>query len=275
MSFKAYLTSKIFLKNLLLAIGITVVVLLITMWGIRLYTNHGESFAVPDFSGMELEQAVQLAAGKNLNYQVVDSLYVANVNPGAVIDQVPVPGFLVKEGRTVFLTICAKNPEQVAMPKLTDISFRQAVNIMQGAGLNVGEVTYVFSEYPNLVLSQQLEGKDIVAGAMVSKGSAIDLVIGKSGSGEKTVVPNLVGVTLEQAKGEIGTLFLQVGAVIYDGTVATGQDSLQAKIWQQRPEAATTGEIDLGTSIDLWLTLDDTKFAPETEDTEETENELF
>lgn len=275
MSFKAYLTSKVFLKNLLLAIGITVVVLLITMWGIRLYTNHGESFAVPDFSGMELEQAEQLAAGRNLNYQVVDSLYVANVNPGAVIDQVPVPGFLVKEGRTVFLTICAKNPEQVAMPKLTDISFRQAVNIMQGAGLNVGEVTYVFSEYPNLVLSQQLEGKDIVTGALVSKGSAIDLVIGKSGSGEKTVVPNLVGVTLEQAKGELGTLFLQVGAVIYDGTVATGQDSLQAKIWQQRPEAATTGEIDLGTSIDLWLTLDETKFTPETEDAEETENELF
>ncbi|MCW0484797.1 PASTA domain-containing protein [Gaoshiqia sediminis] len=275
MSFKAYLTSKVFLKNLLLAIGITVVVLLITMWGIRLYTNHGESFAVPDFSGMELEQAEQLAAGRNLNYQVVDSLYVANVNPGAVIDQVPVSGFLVKEGRTVFLTICAKNPEQVAMPKLTDISFRQAVNIMQGAGLNVGEVTYVFSEYPNLVLSQQLEGKDIATGALVGKGSAIDLVIGKSGSGEKTVVPNLVGVTLEQAKSELGTLFLQVGAVIYDGTVATGQDSLQAKIWQQRPEAATTGEIDLGTSIDLWLTLDDTKFTPETEDTEEPENELF
>ncbi len=269
MSLKTYLASRVFLKNLLLVVAVTFVLLFFTMQAIRIYTNHGESFAVPDFIGMAPEQVEQLVLEKRLNCEVVDSLFMADAPAGSVIAQVPEAGFLVKEGRTVFLTICAQNPEQVAMPKLTDISFRQAVNLLQGSGLNVGEVTYVFSEYANLVLSQRIGGEDVEVGVMIAKGSAVDLVIGKSGSGEKTVVPNLMGVTFNQAKNEITTLYLQVGAVIYDETVLTAEDSLKAKIWQQRPGADMTGIIDLGASVDLWLTLDEEKITPQTE------NELF
>ncbi len=265
MSFKAYLTSKVFLLNLLVLIGVIIVMMLLTVWGIRIYTNHGESFAVPDLTGMEMAQVEELAREKNLEIVISDSVYTQEAMPGAVVDQVPAAGMFVKEGRTVFLTICSKNPEQVPMPRLTDISYRQAVNIMQGIGLNVGKVVSVPSEYPNLVLSQKLDGVEIEEGQLVGKGSRIDLTIGKSSVGEKTVVPDLTGVSLEQAKNEIASLFLNVGAVIYDESVETEEDSLNAIIWKQRPGTSSVDEIELGTSIDLWLTIDDEKLNPETE----------
>ena len=86
----------------------------------------------------------------------------------AVIGQMPEAGHDVKEGRTIFLSICALSPEQVEMPKLTDISFRQAVNIMQTVGLNVGRIEYVPSEFSNLVLAQKLNEESVEPGVMVN-----------------------------------------------------------------------------------------------------------
>ena len=277
MSFKAFLKSKSFLLTLLYAVVITVVIVVVTIYSIRIYTNHGESLLVPDLLGMELEEVDALLNENNLVYEILDSVYFGGAEPGAVVDQAPVAGFQVKEGRTIFLTICANAPEQVIMPKLTDISLRQATNIMRSLGLSVGEVKYVSSEYPNLVLSQKQDGKEIAVGEMTSKGSRIDLTVGQSMLGEMTIVPDLFGATLEQAEGEITSLFLNVGAVIYDDSVLTLADSLDARIWQQRPEASSQEKTEQGTSIDLWLTADQEILYPETDSEESvnTENNFF
>ena len=216
MSFKAYFISKSFWFNVLLAVIITIVLLLITMFALHVYTHHGESFPVPDLAGMNVEQAKELIEKQEMEYQVVDSLYQKDAEPGSVIDQVPAAGFKVKQGRTVFLTICATKPEQVAMPKLTDISYRQALNLMMSLGLNVGSVDYVPSEFPNLVLEQKFNGEPVKQGTQVDKGSNIDLTVGQSRFGEKTEIPNLIGVRLDQAYELLAASYLNTGAIIYD-----------------------------------------------------------
>jgi beta-lactam-binding protein with PASTA domain len=265
MSLKSFLISKTFLIQLAVAIALTIGLLWITMLGIRMYTNHGESMPVPDLNGLQVDQAEELLKSQHLEYEISDSTYLDTAEPGAVIGQMPEAGHKVKEGRTIFLTICALSPEQVAMPKLTDISFRQAVNIMQTLGLNVGRIEYVPSEFSNLVLAQRINGEVIAPNEMVNKGSRVDLTIGKTSNGEKTVVPNLVGSTLVQAKGEIASLFLNVGAVIYDETIGTQEDSLAAKVWKQRPTHTSYDEVEQGASIDLWLTIDETKIVTDTD----------
>ena len=260
MSFKAFLKSKTFLLNLGAAVLITLVLLIIVLVAVRGYTDHGESFAIPDFQNMNMEEVSRLIAAKNLRFEITDSIYTENAAPGTVIDQFPVPGFSVKEGRTVFLTICARNPEQIAVPTLTDISLRQAVSIMQGVGLSVGNIEYVHSEYPNLVLEQKFQGVPVASGKMIDRGSNIDLVVGKSGSGEVTIVPDLIGVTLEQAKNEIAVLNLSLGSVIYDESILNIGDSLSARIWQQRPESSEE-MVEQGAAVDLWLTVDENKIS--------------
>lgn len=259
MSLKAFLTSKTFLKHILIAFGVTLVLMLVVLYWIRIYTNHGESFVLPELSGMSVYDAEQVLRSKNLEFEIADSTYLDGAVPGSVIGQVPEAGHSVKEGRTIFLSICAVAPEQVEMPRLTDISFRQAINMMQAIGLNVGRVEYQHSEFPNLVLEQKINGAVVQPGVKVNKGSNVDLLIGKSGEGEKTVVPNLFGETLSQAKGEIASLFLNLGAVLYDESVQTREDTLAAQVCQQRPSSETYDEIDLGAAIDIWLTINPDK----------------
>jgi len=259
MSLKAYLISKSFWMSILLAIAITVMLLLITMFALRMYTNHGEAYTVPDFSGMLIDQVKKQAPEAELQFQIMDSVYLEGAEPGAVIGQVPVAGAEVKRGRTIFFTICATKPEQVAMPKLTDISFRQAMNLMMSFGLNVGNVDYVPSEFPNLVLDQKIHGEPVEEGVLVNKGANVDLTVGQSRFGERTEIPNLIGVRLDQANQLIAVSFLNVGALIYDDSFQSAADSAEARVWQQRPEPIPGDVIEQGKSIDLWLTVDEEK----------------
>ncbi len=256
MSLINFIKSKSFFLNLLLAIAIIILLVLLVIYSLRSYTNHGESLSVPNFSGLTLNEVNQLITEKNLRFEINDSTYIAGVAPGTVLDQSPIAGAIVKEGRNIFITISATSPDEIAMPKLTDISLRQAQNILQTDGLVLGEVTYVPSEYSDLVLSQMIDSTDIDVGTMVSKGTVINLTVGQSMSGELTIVPDLAGVTLELAKSEIQALSLVTGAVIYDESIETMEDSLEARIWQQRPAPSNTEDTEMGTSIDLWLTID-------------------
>lgn len=259
MSFKAYLFSKRLWINILLAIGVTVLLLLFAMFVLRIYTNHGESFAVPSMKGMSIEQVEEQIRENDLQYKIIDSLFTKQAVPGSVVEQIPEAGFLVKRGRTIFLTICASKPEQVVMPKLIDISYRQAMNLMLSFGLNLGNVDYVPSEYPNLVLEQKKDGKPIKEGILVNKGSNIDLTVGQNRFGAKTAIPNLIGIRIDQAHELLGASYLNPGAIIYDSTIKTMEDSTQARVWRQQPEPIPGTRIEQGTSIDFWLTIDTDK----------------
>ena len=251
MSFKSFIKSKIFFRNLGAAVALTMIIFLVVLLSLKRYTYHGESFPVPNLRGMNLENAISVINENDLRYEIMDSIYQKNGLPGTIYDQIPVPDFHVKVKRTVFLTIYARNPEQVKMPKLTDVSLRQAMNLMIESGLNIGNIKYIPSDYPDLVLEQ-----NIPIGNMISKGSNINLVVGQGGVREKATVPNLMGVTLEQAKAELGSVLLKPGSVIYNEAITNPEDSAKVKVWKQVPIVNT--KIEIGKTIDLWMTLDST-----------------
>ena len=60
-TFRKFLVSRVFLKNLALAVGITIIILIIVQLGLRIYTDHGREITVPDFSGLSLVEADRMA----------------------------------------------------------------------------------------------------------------------------------------------------------------------------------------------------------------------
>jgi hypothetical protein len=46
---------------------------------------------------------------------------------------------------------------------------------------------------------------------------------------------------------------LNVGSVIFDQTVRTHYDSIDATVWKQMPEANSQFRMEPGASIDIWL----------------------
>jgi hypothetical protein len=93
----------------------------------------------------------------------------------------------------------------------------------------------------------------------VVKGASIDLDLGKGLSSEKTIVPDLMELSVEEAEARILGASLNLGAVTYDEAIATAEDSSEAFVWKQVPEYDRNVPVSLGTPVYLWLTIDSLK----------------
>jgi len=254
-----YLASKKFLFNLGIAAAITIFVLVLFFLILRVYTHHGKAFSVPDLKGMSMDEVESITGKKNLRYEIFDSVYSDEYPPGVVVDQHPEAGFKVKSNRKVFLTTSTKTPEKTLMPNLIGHTLRQARSVMESHGLVAGKLEYVFDIAKNVVLEQKFNGSPVSRGDTLIRGSSIDLVLGKGLGDDKTFIPDLINNKLEDAKIIASDRYLRLGAVVMDNTVETTEDSINAKVWKQVPEATDEPTIPLGSSIDIWLTTDSTK----------------
>jgi len=275
MDFLRFLISRIFWKNLGIAVGITVLTFTVLFLFLRIFTRHGQALSVPNLSGLSIQEADSLLAERKLRSQIVDSVYNSFVPRGSVIMQNPPPEFKVKEYRTIFLTINAFNPEIIRMPNVVGVSLRQASAIITTAGLRTGELTYVPDIAVNNVLQQMYMGNVIEEGDSIIKGSAVDLILGSGFSNEKTAVPDLVGLMFDLVKERITSRYLNLGAVIYDGSFVVSEDSANAFVWKQRPLFDDESLINLGASVDIWLTVDSTKLPLPEEDLSDSDEASF
>ncbi len=255
-----FLVSKVFFKNLAIAVGLVALGLFLTFRFLNIYTYHGKYIQVPDLEGYSEVQLKSVLNAQELRYVVIDSVYSRNHEPGTVVDQLPHVGAKVKKHRKIFITMNAKAPEMVLMPELKDVSLRQAKNILAASGLKAGDIIYVHSPYKDLVINQYYDNIPIEPGTKVNKNAIIDLEVGKGLGNTMGSVPDLSGMKLDSAKTVLAGYALNLGVVVEDYETEEYPDS--AFVWKQRP-AAEEGPVRLGTSVDIWLTLDTLKLMPD------------
>jgi len=246
----SFLRSKSFRNNLLIAVVALVVLGLSMQFWLNSFTKHGENIAVPDFRGMSQEKAQSVSEENNLEIVVVDSLYEIGKKPGVVLDQDPAPKTNVKEGRAIYVTLNASLPPKVKMPNLIDVSLRQAEAMLESYGLKVGRTSYKPDMAKNAVLEQRYKGAPIAPGKEISKGAAIDLVLGDGAGAVDVQIPELTGLTRGEAFFVLKGISLSLGNVRYDAGV---KDTLAATIYRQVPTATDGAVIQQGESIDIFL----------------------
>ncbi len=177
--FFAYIKSKLFLKHLALSVISLAIVLWILFKLLAVYTHHGETAEVPDFKGKTIAELDKFVTDKNVGYLIIDSIYSPEEAPGIVIKQDPEAKSLVKHNRIIYLYVTSTQAPQMAMPKLVDRSTRQAVFMLESYGLKVGKITEIAGDCKGCVLEQYFNGKKIMPGDAIKKGSKIDLTVGK------------------------------------------------------------------------------------------------
>jgi beta-lactam-binding protein with PASTA domain len=252
-----FLKNRLVQKQILFAfIGLFVFVEIVFL-SLRVYTRHGQALAVPDFYGMSIDEVGKITDLKKLRFIIADSIFNQGQKPGTVVAQNPSPDTKVKVNRTIFLTINAFNPEKVKMPNVVGVSIRQAEAIILTNGLKVGARIYVPDIGKDYVLRQQYHGRDITPGTSILKGSAIDLVLSFGEGSSEVGVPDLKRLTLSKARDAISDLYINLGAIIFDKSVETREDSLKAFIYKQNPNYGSS--IKAGNEIDIWLTIDESK----------------
>ena len=264
MDFLRFVFTKVFLKNLVIAGIIASFIILGSFWGLNIYTKHGEAYPVPNFRYSSLDSVEFICQENNLRYSIYDSVFVNGLPGGMVIDQFPDSGFMVKQNRNIYLTVNMYEAQKIPMPNLVDLSFRKAQSILEGSGLNLGKIIIEPSRFKNLILKQIHDSIEIIPNELISKGSTIDLVLGRGPSTEKTLIPYLVSLSLDSAKKITSDAYLNLGAIIFDETILDAEDSINARIFEQKPEANKISTIMLGSAIDIWLTNNETKIELDT-----------
>jgi len=245
-----YLKTKSFRNNILAAVITVVVLLLIAFFSLRYYTKHGEGLNVPMVKGLSFEEAVKKLEDAGLKYEV-DSVFIMDQPAGIVIDQDPDPNTFVKDNRTIYLTINAGKTPNTKFPDIAFKTLREAQAIIESARLKLGDTTYKPDVSRDVVLEASFGGQEIKAGDIIPVGSRINLVLGDGRGNEQVDVPQLLGLTIDEAKFSLKGSMLSLGTILYEGQIT---DSANATITKQDPMPTdSVSKVALGTRINVTL----------------------
>ncbi len=254
----SFLTAPYVVRNCLGMMIAGMGFVLLTVWGLKCYTNHGESVQVPNFVGMGFREATATARLRGFEVVVNDSIYMPEKPPGVVLLQNPKPESRVKEGRTIYLTIARRNPDIVRLPALVgsddyDLYSRKCLRL----GLKPRVIARIADPKlaPNTIVAVLFQGDTITqivryGGFEVEMGSEIDFVVSEQVA-LLVEIPDCVCLTYDAARFLITSSNLNIGAVISDGTVT---DQMRAYVWRQIPPYDPNGTLRVGEQIDLYLT---------------------
>ena len=178
-NFFNFLRSKVFLIQLGLAILVSIILIFLTLRWLDGTTNHGEFVEVPDFGKMSVPEMRQSVEDAGLRYEVLDS---ANYNPDyprfSIIEQNPPAGNKVKENRKIYFTVNPSGYKKVTVPKIIQVTQRNAASMLRAVGLDVQRVTYIDELGKDMVYHIKYKGKYVKPGDKLPKTSKIELVCG-------------------------------------------------------------------------------------------------
>ncbi len=178
MTFIQFVFSKAFLKQLLLAIVVLLVLAFLILWWLRFSTNHNETIEVPNLAKMSLDKVEEKLDEMDLRYEILDS---ANYNPDfpkySVIEQIPKPGKFVKEDRKLYLTLNPSGYRKIEVPDVLGRTRRQAEPTLLAMGFKIGKISYRPHISDN-VLEMRYKGEKLEVGTPLQKTSVIDLIVG-------------------------------------------------------------------------------------------------
>lgn len=179
MSLIKFLSSKTFLKQLILAVVATVVLCFILLKWLNIVTNHGDFKTVPNLTGKSVDVAQLELEQNNLELKIQDS---ANFNPNyprfSVIEQEPKAGAQVKEDRKIYITLNPSGYRKISVPELKESTIRKVKPTLEAIGFTIGKITYEDNIGRDMVLKMMYKGNIIQPGDMLPKTSKIDLVLG-------------------------------------------------------------------------------------------------
>jgi serine/threonine-protein kinase len=204
-------------------------------------TRHGDEFTLPDFTHQTVMEAEMRLKELNLSYEIASNEYAPGTPKGVIISQFPRAGIKVKEDRLIKFVVSA-GQKMIEIPNLAGLSVRQAMLDLETAGLDLGEIAWAFSDtLPERVVVFSYPA----SGTQIPLGSQVNLMVNRGRASNFTYVPQVVGLTLQEARKRLEDKSLKLGVV----KTKTDENYLPETVLEQSEPAGT--ELDINTEIDL------------------------
>ena len=235
---------KVLVNILVAAVVFTGLVWLTFRW-LELHTNHGKEIAVPNVMNKSVHDAIKILDDSGLEYEVDSFKYDPRYKPFQVLQIYPSPGSRVKDGRTIIMKVNPRTYAQVSVPDVLDrykgLAFRQ----LEQVGLKIGDTIFEPSIQRDAVIRLLFNGSTLKPGVLLPRFSTIGVVIG-SGPKRNISVPNIIGLTVQEAKAIIAQNLFEIGLVEYEDDKNDDSDI----VYYQDPAGFDVR--DQGMQIDIW-----------------------
>ena len=199
------------------------------------------TLVVPKIIGLNKVEAEKLLVEKGLFLTEIGQEN-SNEPKGTVLDCFPPEGTEIKPNKEVRVRV-SKGLEIFTVPYVKGLDKISAKDIIELNGLVLSSVTEEFSDSiaSGIVISQ-----DPTAESPVQKGDKVNLVISKGAEVKLTVVPDLFGLSLNEAQRVLQNSNLKLGNT---KEIVTDDKSQDGKIFNQTIAANT--EVKQGNSVGL------------------------
>ena len=196
---------------------------------------------VPDFKGKTIEEAEELAEEHGLKVDVSDYKKSDEYKAGEIMDQDPPAGEKVRKNTTISLTV-SKGSDESIVPNVVGLSEKDATDILEKAGYKVKVKEVTEPQTKGIVVNQ-----DPPAGEKVKNGTEVTIEVSNGEGKEEGTVPNLIGLTADEAKQSIRDAGFEVGTISEE----TNSEYKEGKVIDQQYDAGTT--LEKGTSISFTI----------------------
>ena len=189
--------------------------------------------------------------------EIVEQRHDSTYEEGVVIEQDPRVGKMVKEGSRIELVLSLGKRVET-MPNYINWDYIDAERDMRELMEKTVSVTYVY-EPSETVAQNKIIRTDPIAGQTITEGQMITFVVSQGTRTDTVKMPNLFGMTEEQARSTLTGYGLNVGIVDYEESdayapgIVIGQ-SMQADV-----------EVPQGMTVNITLSKAVETTPPETE----------
>ena len=174
---------------------------------LSLIIKSEDTVIVPDLEGKDVVYALEMMTELELNTKVKGSEYTAIIPKNHVVFQEPQAGSEIKKGRDVKI-ILSKGPRTVSMPNLIALSLQQASIILEENDMCQDKLSRT---YHTRMEKDHIIAQVPVAGTVIPRGTCINLLVSKGTQPLAFKMPDLSGLTLEDALQAIEKANLIIG----------------------------------------------------------------
>lgn len=212
---------------------------------ISVTVSAGKSFyQVEKLSGTDGRLTLLSLYNKGIS-ALPEYVYSDTVKTGTVVESVPPQGSLLYDGETLIIKISkGKKVVSVSVPDLYGLSEAQASALLTSKGLVLGNVTYS----PSVLAVGKIISQQYSPFSSVPKGSTVDITVSIGRMPEQKTVPDLYGLTVEQAASKLSDVGLVLGDIAKVQSGAPSGTIITQSISAGTPITSSVTSVDVGVS---------------------------
>ncbi len=222
------------------------------------FTGNGNN-TIPNLAGLDFEEAQE----QYPDYQIVQSEkeFDDTYDEGQIISQDPAANSRAK-GVEVIKVVVSAGAEKFELDDYSNMNHIQAKTALTNLGLRVNEVEEESNAYDKDVVIRQSPA----GGTQVRKGDTITLYVSSGQAETTTLVPNLLGMTTDQARRLLEQNDLELGRV------DTIDSDVERNLIVSQSHSSNTS-VEQGTAINVTISSGRRATEPPAEPTESTGDE--